>query len=647
MRYILTVFLFSVLIQVYAVTDANPGKKQTVCVGSAVYVQGNDPLENEEAYWIDIDGFIESPGDTIWSTEIEQLFPSEGMFTFSYEIRDDVDTSKASLIIEVLDVPTIEGTLTINDGCEGETVQANLTGSVSGTVEWSVNNEASIRMLTGSSAEVVLPTDGSLSVEVTAIVSNECGASEPIKASNTISLKPKDVPVITSGNGADWVCSTKDMSFLATSKDATSFTWKWSNEVKLESVPTTKSLTLFSHDFSGVINGVVEVVGVNACGEGEKGFLVVDVVSPEVFSFSLVTDMENNAFCINEDEVTFTVNPGFNSQPGLEHMYEFSIGSQVVQESSVSHSFTAKVGDLTDGSSVSVIGESDQNGCYTIGTYSVVMDVEGYDLPSFTLTSTKEAICEKKGEIELKVEGLRKGDFVLTWSKDGSVIENEVAESYIVSGAEERGEYEVVVANEVCSQFSSDLKSIMIYEQPIIEPFSFLTTNTLMLEFDELGTPIKDTKEVFVSGLVEDELTAMYSWSSSSSDLIIEVGQNFAFTANKGIEDTVTLVVTNGQDDAVCSDSLSFYIKEVDGVGLQDTQFVSNALYPNPVTEGQEIFISADYKSAIVEIYAADGAKIMSKNMKGAVSLGNIETGVYVVKIKKEGQVFVSKLIVE
>lgn len=650
MKFILSVLLFSVLLQVQAVTDANPGNNQTVCVGSSFSIQGNSPNNGEESYWIDIDGFIESPGDTIWSTEIEQPFPGVGEYNFSYEIRDDVDTSKANLFIEVLDIPVLVGPLVFQDGCEGEAVQATIPVSSTATEYiWSASNGETVNILTPTTVDVILPTDGSMSVEISVKAENECGESNSVVGSNTISFKPKDVPVIETISGNDWVCETKEESFQASSTDATSFTWKWLNNVKLAEAPIVDVLTLTSVDFSEVTSGAVEVVAVNSCGEGVSGFKVLSVVAPEIIDVDITADKNNNEFCIEEDVVVFTAFSASGEMGGLIPYYRFFIGSQEIQSASSVSSYMSSVGELTDGSTIGVEIIADARGCYTSTTAEAFITMKGYSQPSVLLVSNNDALCESSGDITLTVEGLQKGDEVSSWMLEGEVLVGYTANDYTASSALDRGVYEVEVVNEFCSASAVASTSIMIYEQPKIDPFSFLTTeNTLILEFDEFENPISEIKEVTVSGLVEDEgLTDSYLWKSSSSDLTIQSGRDFDFNAKKGIEDSVTFIVSNGVGDGTCVDSAKFYIKDADAVGLHDIQIVNNALYPNPVVQGTAVFLNSVYAGAKVEVYAIDGTKVFNEKMKDSLLLTNMDTGIYVVRIKKEGQVFVSKLIVE
>lgn len=547
----------------------------------------------------------------------------------------------------MFDVPTIEGTVIFEDGCEGSAVQASLSGNTTGPIEWVAKGEASINASNGNSAEVLLPTDGSLSAEISATISNECGVSASISSTNTISLKPKEIPVIESKNGNNSVCETKNASFSASSSDALNYTWKWVNDEILVGAPIDDELTLTSTDFSGLTNGSIEVIAVNACGEGVSGFKVLTVLVPEVIDIDVKSDKNNNEFCIEEDNVRFTA----DSKSFGELEYEFSIGTQIMQAASANNEFEASIGDLTDGTTVKVEVRGDSEGCFIATTAMANITMKGFNQPIVTLVSNSDKICESKDDITLTIEGLRKGDEVSTWTFNANIIKDYTANDYVASKATDKGEYEVEVVNAVCVQSSVVSKSIMIYEQPTIQPFSFLTTeSTLILEFDEFETPISDTKVVLISGLLEGEgLTDSYRWIAGGTDLEFTANpdNDFSFTANKGIDDSVTFIVTNGVEGAMCSDSLSFYIKDIDAVGLQDTQFVSNALYPNPVAQGQDVMLNSEYVGAIVEVFTTDGDKVFSKKMKESTPLKGLTSGKYVVKIKKEGQVFVSKLIVE
>ena len=381
-------------------------------------------------------------------------------------------------------------------------------------------------------------------------------------------------------------------------------------------MPVEDILTLTSVDFSGVTSGAVEVVAENSCGAGVSGFKVLSVSAPEIVDVQITADKNNNEFCIEEDAVAFTAFSSSGEMGGLVPDYRFFIGSQEVQSASSLKSYISSIGELTDGSTIGVEIIADPRGCYVSTTGKAFLTMKGYSQPSVLLVSNKDALCESSGEITLTVEGLQNGDEVSKWMLNDEVLLDYTANDYSAISAADRGDYEVEVVNEFCSVSAVASTSIMIYEQPKIDPFSFLTNqNTLILEFDELESPISEMKEVEISGLVEDEgLTDSYLWKSSSSDLTIQPGRNFDFTAKKGIEDSVTLIVTNGMGEGSCIDSAMFYIKDADAVGLHDIQIVSNALYPNPVAQGQEVLISAEYKNAVVELFTIDGVNVLTKN---------------------------------
>ena len=642
MRYILSIIFFSFLWSVNAVTIADAGNNIDVCVGNAFFVEGNSPGANETAYWIDLDGFIESPGDTIWGSEIEQGFPELGEYNLSFEITDGVEVSKASLMVTVIDVPDFSNAaITFPDGCEGDVVEAmvsGLNGISNIEFNWFDNtNNESLPSSSNKTQVLIQNTNTTMDIEVNG--SNECGTSESIKATNNIKFTPTETPVI---EGKSVLCSTKSEIFTVIGNDATSFLWKWNGVVKGSN---TNKLSLNSQDFQDINSGSLIVTSQNECGPGLSASFKVDVVNPVEIDVTITSAAENEKICIDE-EVTFTATSNAGTGGGLVPEYRFFIGSAEVQALSFSNTYNVVSGDLTDGTVVQVEIVGDPNGCYASITNVASITVDAYFRPATVLSSDKVEVCELTENITLSIAGLDKGDAVLNWTKEGNEIPDFVDEILVLSEATGRGAYGVEVGNEICSGTSTSEISVMLFEQPSIETLQFVNpvTNQLDLFFENELDTLTETYSVQISGLNNDVgLTDSYLWKSNEVSLkSIEGGVELVAVGDLKL-DTVTFVVSNG----LCMDSLSFRVVGMLPDGVDDELFVKNAIYPNPLSQGEILLLSEEFKGASIQFYNLEGQLMFSKEEEVDGEIEGVVKGEYVVKLKKKGKNYVSKLIVE
>lgn len=113
------------------------------------------------------------------------------------------------------------------------------------------------------------------------------------------------------------------------------------------------------------------------------------------------------------------------------------------------------------------------------------------------------------------------------------------------------------------------------------------------------------------------------------------------------MNDTVTFIVSNGFGEATCLDSVSFFVKDAEAVGLHDIQFVSNAFYPNPVVQGQKVFLNSKFKGAAIKIHSIEGQLELQESSVTEVNVETLESGMYLIQVENEGQLYTSKLIIE
>lgn len=638
MKQLFILLLSTLSINLFAVTVADPGPSVTFCAETTVYVQGSAPAVGEVAYWIDLTGLIQSPGDTIHGSDFEQEFAEIGTYNFKYHITDGIDTSSAFLVVEVIGLPDIENSVfEVENDCAGQQVEAIVKGVENvDTYNWSAISGASLEGGSGDSAIFLLADDLSSQAEISVVASNECGVAEPIFESLQISQKPLESPVIA-GDGV--VCENKEYTYFTNNTlDASSYKWDW-NGLDMGSGD---SVVLNFGILPSTTSGDLKCTPINLCGIGESSTLGITIQLTDVFEVELISSSEGNEFCAEEEDVTFTASPKYS---GMNYTFSVS-GLGEVRAVSESNIYYAPKGSLTNGSVVTVEAIAGEEACFINQAGSASLTMKGYDRPTPVLSSTKNAICESEGSITLTTT-VGSTDSVVAWVHDLDTIVGINTSELILSSPSDRGAYEVVVGNKFCEAQSVTEISVVIYEQPDIQVLDFLTTaNTLVLEFDEQGNDISEVYEVLVDGLDLDlDDSDSYTWSSS--ELTINEGSNFDFIAKKGVSDSVYLVVNNGVGEAVCKDSISFYVKDADAVGLRDIVYTSNAIYPNPLKQGGRLYLDEELHGALVEVYTLEGVSVYSGKTETMIPLGNISSGVYIIKMRINEQLRVSQLVIE
>ena len=641
MKKLITAVLFFGVCISKALTVANAGNDMTACEGLLTYVSPNSfPTANETAYWIDLDGFIANPGDTLFSIGIEGSVLNGETKRLRYEITDGVTTSMDEMTVTGRGKPDISNvSIAIPQGCAGTLVNVVQAGGV-GVDEWIFEEVSGAEVWQVSadrkSAQYKLLEDGSSTATISMYAVNTCGASGKITATNIINLKPTQVPVI---DGDVVVCGSKSYTYsqLTSTTDATTWAWKWKGTAK----GTASTLNLTSADFTS--SGTLELVPSNTCGDGPAGTKAITVQAPFPAQVAIRFKDDKLKACEDEDALEIEVNTAL-SNGGIGATYEFFKGTTSLGlQSSVTIKSIVQ-GSWVNGDQFTVKMTPDAaTGCFTGGavTSSPIL-VDGYKTASVTLAANKTEICEIEEAITLTVGGLKKGDIVTNWWKDGTEV-LDGGSSYSINKATQRGGYSASVSNSVCRDVVSNEVAVIIHEQPEINTTSFLTANQLGLQFDENETPISENYPVSISGLDLDLFDASYKWYSNE----LTVKQNtsdFEFTAQKGVLDTVSFVVTNG----LCKDSTSFVVKDLDAVGLSDKVVLeANMVYPNPARSTAFVQINNPLKGGALEVYNLDGSLVYENQNANIIPTSGFATGVYMVRVVKDGVVFTSKLIVE
>jgi hypothetical protein len=87
---------------------------------------------------------------------------------------------------------------------------------------------------------------------------------------------------------------------------------------------------------------------------------------------------------------------------------------------------------------------------------------------------------------------------------------------------------------------------------------------------------------------------------------------------------------------------------DITQLGLESNSISGLEIYPNPVS-GNVVFVETKSNQPVfVELYNLLGKKVVSKNvMDGKINIGELETGIYLMKLTQDGKTHTKKLIVE
>ena len=594
-------------------TDVTGTTHQMCLADAALAIQANTTLKaTETGTWT----------STFTGTTANQSYSpsSTGVETITWEISTTVTgctNAQKSIAITTLDVPDVTGIVaTLADGCEGTDVAASVpTIPDASSYSWLNEVGSVIKSQSGQSATLTLVADDvttTASVEV--VGTNICGASTPVVASNTIDLEPNATPVI---NGDAVVCGSKNYTYDQPSPtaDATSWRWEWNGDDR----GTGATLSLGSSDLTGT-SGVINLVPINACGEGPAGTTNVTIQTPDVpkVALNFAGTTSDGKACEDEEgldvEVDLTIANG-----GSGATYQYFVGTQSQGAAGSNTSLTIAQGDWKDGDLITVQMTPDvATGCFT-GTgdpvTSTAIQVEGFNIPAPLLESDKSVVCAGTGTITLTLtKNDAKGDVVDYWEKDNSQVLGFTSSVYTATSSTDRGDYIVTVSNPECATpAQTTVESIMLYEQPRISPYAFVNplTNRLVVYIDDAGASVNPTYPVIVTGLSQDiGITDDYRWNSTT--LSIEQGQaDFSFNAEGETEgdEYISLVVSNGVAGAVCVDSLGF------NIAVSLPLDVPNAFSPNGDGINDKWVIQGmnDFPDAQMTIFNRWGGKLYER----------------------------------
>lgn len=381
---------------VFAVTVADAGGNKTFCVSEHFYINGSEPGLGEVAYWIDLDGLVMAPYDTLWGSQIEKAGSYPGVYRFKYVIKGGSEKTIDDLEVIIKDVPDVTGTtVTLADGCEGEEVTANVE-PVQGADEyvWSITKGGTIYSSTNTNAIVTLTTDGSTSASVLVTAANMCGESLPVVATNSIYSKPREVPVIF---GKAAVCDIDSSIYfnLVNLLDVDTWRWEWNGVYKGGSAD---SVLLNELDFKGLKSGIISLTPINNCGFGETASLNLDIIPafrPEVMLKFSDPILDGKA-CLG-DSIVVELDFEYSISQSISK-YEYFINGESLGEPSKRYHVTFPHGSWADGDEFTVNMLVDSLICadeHVIGSAPIVIN------------SKKEMLC---GPLNLKER--QKGNIV-------------------------------------------------------------------------------------------------------------------------------------------------------------------------------------------------------------------------------------------
>lgn len=382
MKKFLGLFLILCVSNVFAVTVADAGPDQTICLSGVIQLQGNAPQQGEEGYWIDKDGVLGNSGSRINGASISGSPLNTGEYDLIYTITNGVDSTSDNLHLTIRDVPDMSNAeIIINDDCEGVEVLAEVINVVGvDTYQWEMISGGTISFSTIAEAMVELAVDGSISATIEVVATNTCGNSIPVQGSNVINIKPRQVPVIS---GVPVVCATKNYTYVqhTPTTDATSWEWVWDGTYKGSGT----TLSLSPSDLTNS-SGLISLTPTNICGAGDEAkfnIIIQQPTAPQVKLDFVGTTADGKA-CEDEEDLVVEVD-GLFSNGGNNALYEYFVGTQSHGAASMNTDFRILQGNWKDGDQITVQMIPDTIwGCYTksLATSSPI-----------TIVAKDEALC--------------------------------------------------------------------------------------------------------------------------------------------------------------------------------------------------------------------------------------------------------------
>ena len=161
--------------------------------------------------------------------------------------------------------------------------------------------------------------------------------------------------------------------------------------------------------------------------------------------------------------------------------------------------------------------------------------------------------------------------------------------------------------------------------------FTYLTVE------DEMNTDVEVTDAV-----LEAELAgATYQWITCDPTTIIDGATSNTYTAEES--GNYAVIITIGE----CTDTSDCYTVEIiDDSGIEDNQFASISIYPNP-TNGLLTITGKNITGSQLEIYSSLGQLVAEKTINSNNELVNLTektAGIYILKITNNNGAFVQKI---
>ncbi|HET8830220.1 MAG TPA: T9SS type A sorting domain-containing protein [Pelobium sp.] len=197
--------------------------------------------------------------------------------------------------------------------------------------------------------------------------------------------------------------------------------------------------------------------------------------------------------------------------------------------------------------------------------------------------------------------------------------------------------------------------------------YQLVTRNAISaytLEFDPAGT-LPVTLTSFAASFTNNQNSLNWTTSSESNSLGFDVesstdGVTFSkigFVASKANGNSTSTLSYNFEDKSASNGTTYYRLKQVDKDGkfeYSDIKYVSNTLsankftvYPNPAIDYVDIS-GADMSGVTLQLFTTSGVELnISSMLEGnRLNISSLDTGIYVLRILKDGQLLqTSKLV--
>lgn len=285
--------------------------------------------------------------------------------------------------------------------------------------EWIISG--GLQLLNSVSNQVTVKAGGGSGTGVVKVLMrNGCGATDP---SDSLVVQLRSLPQPPAINGPDSICTFRDSEFRASSPDAEKYRWRYSSGMFPKTSNTDSSFVRFYSNVT--ILHSISVASVGYCGISAATTIDVRVLTgPDP-----ITIDGENAICVDDDEVTFTITPQQEGKVTWDFPSAFIKTNESDFSISLSTNTTAATGNII---------ASIENVCASVSSSKTIAVVRPPSKPFIRIDDCNKTITYTGHEL-------------IKWYKDDALL-NSSSNSLAVPGA---GVYHVEVQS-ACGSVSSN-----------------------------------------------------------------------------------------------------------------------------------------------------------------------------------------------